>query len=87
MRISYRMTSSAVLAVYVIGIIYSVLFPRHREPTMTAAYINGTLTAVGSTPIIWIERRKIFVKGVNGPVASVVFFFRMLGMSMSIKAR
>jgi hypothetical protein len=37
MRISYRMTSSAVLAVYVVGIIYSVLFPRHREPTMTAA--------------------------------------------------
>jgi hypothetical protein len=37
MRISYRMTSSAVVAVYVAGIIYSVLFSQTARPTETAA--------------------------------------------------
>src|SRR5215831_13441375 len=37
MRISYRMTSSAVVAVYVVGIIYSVLFSQTARPTLTAA--------------------------------------------------
>ena len=37
MRISYRMTSSAVVAVYVVGIIYSVLFSQTARPTLTAS--------------------------------------------------
>ena len=43
MRISYRITSGAVLAVYVAGIIYSILFPHTSRPTETAA-ADGTVT-------------------------------------------
>src|SRR5262245_13859565 len=43
MRISYRMTSTAVFAVYVAGIIYSILFPHTSRPTETAA-TDGTVS-------------------------------------------
>lgn len=43
MRISYRLTSSAVLIVYVVGIIYAILFSQTSRLTETAA-ADGSVT-------------------------------------------
>src|SRR5262249_60902489 len=42
MRVSYRMTSGAVLSVYIAGIIYGIFFSQKSRPTETAA-ADGTV--------------------------------------------